>query len=111
MIWSRQACRQSFASWMETQLGMEIHPELRFEIGAFQGVVEPARRMPSHLSNRSAGRSASEIIRCPTHPLVIRKMVCLTCKAGGALGAVVSASRLHRVGRGFESLSAHQSLK
>jgi hypothetical protein len=25
-----------------------------------------------------------------------------------ALGAVVSASRLHRVGRGFESLSAHQ---
>ena len=28
---------------------------------------------------------------------------------GGALGAVVSASRLHRVGRGFESLSAHHS--
>ncbi len=27
---------------------------------------------------------------------------------GRALGAVVSASRLHRVGRGFESLSAHQ---
>ena len=26
---------------------------------------------------------------------------------GWALGAVVSASRLHRVGRGFESLSAH----
>ena len=25
-----------------------------------------------------------------------------------ALGAAVSASRLHRVGRGFESLSAHQ---
>jgi hypothetical protein len=29
------------------------------------------------------------------------------CVGGGALGAVVSASRLHRVGRGFESLSAH----
>src|SRR5881296_3925552 len=27
--------------------------------------------------------------------------------AGRALGAVASASRLHRVGRGFESLSAH----
>ena len=27
---------------------------------------------------------------------------------GRALGAVASASRLHRVGRGFESLSAHQ---
>ena len=29
------------------------------------------------------------------------------CMRGWALGAVVSASRLHRVGRGFESLSAH----
>ncbi len=32
-------------------------------------------------------------------------------KGGRALGAVASASRLHRVGRGFESLSAHQSPK
>src|SRR6185437_12924209 len=30
---------------------------------------------------------------------------------GWALGAVVSASRLHRVGRGFESLSAQSSLR
>jgi hypothetical protein len=30
---------------------------------------------------------------------------------GWALGAAASASRLHRVGRGFESLSAHHFFK
>ena len=36
-----------------------------------------------------------------------RNVVNLKGEEGWALGAAVSASRLHRVGRGFESLSAH----
>src|SRR5437667_9508883 len=39
----------------------------------FKVSFKPAWRVLSLLSNRSAGRSAAVIIRCPTHPLVIRQ--------------------------------------
>src|SRR5258708_1818868 len=37
--WDDLWLKESFGSWMETQIGAKLHPELRFEISAFQGVL------------------------------------------------------------------------
>ena len=73
---------------METQIGKEIHPELRFEIGAFQGVLQ-ARLAGAQPSVKSIRRPFGGGDNPMPHASACHSpVVCLTCKAGWALSAV-----------------------